>query len=184
MIEIRLKRTGENKCVTFGELRIPKLGFGCRTLELRDGSALTCKHSCRIPEGQYICEIRVNKMGLFCPHIKYRVRGFAVKPQFDFENNHFLNLPTGFIAIGADYPDAYSITRSGEINRALSDACRELFMKGTRDAFILNVYKVVHYTVTDEDYYDELKSRNYNFLDNDDDEQTELDPLEHDSVDR
>jgi hypothetical protein len=43
MIEIRLKRTGENKNVTFGELRIPKIGFGCKTLELMDGSNMRYK---------------------------------------------------------------------------------------------------------------------------------------------
>lgn len=183
MIEIRLKRTGENKSVTFGELRIPKVGFACKTLELRDGAGLTCKQSCRIPEGQYICELKVNKSGIFCPHLKYKVRGFAVKPEFDFENDHFTNLPTGFISIGRDFPDAYSIMHSKEINEAFSDSCRRLFHECCRDTIILNVYKVVDYTKTDEDYDEEVSAVNYNFLEGLNDDQTELDPLEHDSVD-
>ena len=183
MIEIRLKRTGENKSVTFGELRIPKVGFACKTLELKDGSNLHCKQSCRIPEGQYICEIKMNRIGVFCPQIKYKVKGFAVKPEFDFENGHFNSLPTGFISLGIDYPDAYSIRQSEDVKAALSDACRELYYQTGRGMVILNVYKVVNYTVTDEDYQEEIFTRTYNFLSGDDDDETELNPLEHDSVD-
>ena len=184
MIELRLKRTGENKSVTFGEFRIPKVGFGCKTLELKDGSHLMCKQSCRIPEGSYICEMKMNKVGIFCPHIKYKVKGFAVKPEFDFINNHFNNLPTGFIALGTGYPDAYSITQSAELNQALSNVCRELFYRANSESVVLNVYKVVNYNVTDEDYQDELLSRSFNFLGGVEDEtDSELPPLEHDHID-
>ena len=183
MIEIRLKRKGENKSVTYGELRIPKVGFGCRTLELRDGSNLKFKQSCRIPEGTYIMVLKMNKFGYVCPQFKYKVKGFSIRPELDFENNHYNNLPSGHIAIGSDYPDAYSITLSTEVFRALSDACREIWGHFSGETIVLNVYKVVNYTITDEDYQDELMNRTFNFLDDEDDAEAEQPPLEHDSVD-
>lgn len=184
MIEIRLKRTDENKNVTFGELRIPKIGFGCKTLELMDGSNMRYKQSCRLPEGSYICEMKINKAGFFCPHIKYHVNGFAVKPQFDFENNHFNNIPTGFIAIGSGYPDPYSITRSREIDLAFSEACRELFQTYHSQQFVLNVYKLARgYSMTDDDYFDFAQQRQYNFIDNEEPENAEQPALEHDIID-
>ena len=38
--------------------------------------------------------------------------------------------------------------------------------------------------MTDEDYDEKMSSVNYNFLEGLNDDQTELDPLEHDDVDR
>ena len=172
MIELRLKRTGENACCTFGEFRIPKLKFGCRTLELKDGSDLRCKQSCRIPEDDYIVELKINKLGYFAPTIKYRVKGFAVKPKFDLFNHHFTNLLNGDIAIGSEYINQYDIQRSEEINQAFSDACRQLYMDFPHEEFILKVYKVAKdYQYYENDFFKEMIHHSWDFLGDDNEEE-------------
>lgn len=173
MIEFRLKRLRENADVTFGELRIPSLHFGCRTLELKNGDDLACKHSCRIPEGEYQLQVKINKLGYFAPVFKYRIPGYPVRPEFDFENNHYNNLPTGNIAIGTAYPHAFGIESSEEVKRALSEACREIWSTHPNETFVLHVYKVVRYEVVDESYQRDMVNKTWNFLDDEDENEPE-----------
>ena len=171
MVEIRLKRTGENACCTFGELRIPKVKFGCRTLELKDGSGLMCKQSCRLPEGRYRVDLKINQMGYFVPVIKYKVRGFAVKPKFDLFTHHFSNLLNGDIAIGKEYQGQYEIKTSDEVRNALSDACKQLYTECGNDEVWLNIYKVVkNYQYYENDYFKEMINQAWDWLDNEEEE--------------
>jgi hypothetical protein len=171
MVEIRLKRTGENACCTFGELRIPKLKFGCRTLELKDGSGLQCKQSCRIPEGNYTVNLKINHLGFFVPAIKYRIRGFAVKPKFDLLNHHFSNMLNGDIAIGSEYNGQYDIKTSDEVRQAFSDACRQLYIEYPQEEFVLKVYKQVKdYQMYENDFFKDVVNQAWDFLDNKDDD--------------
>ena len=171
MIELRLKRTGENACCTFGEFRIPKLKFGCRTLELKDGSDLRCKQSCRLPEGSYLVDLKINNMGFFVPVIRYRVKGFAVKPKFDLMNHHFTNLLNGDIAIGSEYDGQYNIKSNNEIRQAFSDACKMLYMDNPHEVYILKVYKVAkNYQMYEHDFFKEFVNQDWDFLGEDEDE--------------
>ena len=172
MVEIRLKRTGENACCTFGELRIPKIKFGCRTLELKDGSNMKCKQSCRLPEGNYIIDMKINQWGFFVPVIKYRVRGFAVKPKFDLLTHHFSNLLNGDIAVGTEYKGQYEITNDDNFRQAFNDACRAVYMDNHQDQFVLRVYKQVKdYQMYEDDFFKDLLNQSWDFLDNVDDEE-------------
>lgn len=174
MIEIRLKRTGENTNCTFGELRIPKIKFGCRTLELRDGSNLMCKQSCRIDEGSYLADIKINKSGFFAPVIKYRVRGFAVKPKFDLFTSHFSDLLNGDIAIGIGYKDQFSIEANEEIRKAFHEACKKVWLENPSDTFILRVYKSAkNYQYYENDFFKETLGRDWNYLEEEEDAETE-----------
>lgn len=171
MIEIRLKRTGENACCTFGELRIPKIKFGCRTLELKDGSDMQCKQSCRLPEGNYLVDLKINQWGFFVPTIKYRVKGFAVKPKFDLFTHHFTNLLNGDIAIGTQYKGQYDIENTEEVRQVFSDACRKLYMEHHGNQFVLRVYKVVkNYQYYEDDFFKEMVNQTWDFLDSEDEE--------------
>ena len=172
MVEIRLKRTGENACCTFGEFRIPKIKFGCRTLELKDGSEMQCKQSCRLPEGNYLIEMKVNQWGLFVPTIKYRVKGFAVKPKFDLLTHHFSNLLNGDIAAGTEYKGQYEIANDDAFRQAFSDACRAVWLEHHNEQFVLKVYKVAqNYQYYKDDFYKDLLNQSWDFLDNVEDEE-------------
>ena len=170
MIKLNLKRIEDNQSVTFGILSIPLFNFKCMTLELKDGTGCSFMHNCRIPEGLYTLVPGFAMNHSMYPVFKYKLSGFAKKPNFNIQDFEYADLPTGDIALGDSKLNDFAIHQSKDVCDKFCEVMRNAFT--SREQVVLLVFKKKNFVHTDYSYKDMMADLSENmFVEDDDDEE-------------
>lgn len=154
MINIQVKRIRGNRSVVHGRLSIPRLGFSCYTLELREPTDLMYKFNCSIPEGNYVMKTGYDQRSAMYPVFKYKPVGYSKKPSLSLENGDYMHLATGDIALGDSIVSEWEIGQSGKFKETVRNVMHKICM--SNEIIVLTVCKSKKYAFSYDCYEDQI----------------------------
>lgn len=180
MIEINLKRKYGNRTVQKGIISIPRYGFTANTLELRDGSPLTFKQACALPEGTYTLVKGYANNSCWSPVFQFKPKGFPRKPEIKVLQTAFQDLMIGDIVVGKKSENIFGIEFSQDIADAFTTLFEEIFKTGEIVVLVIRRSAVFTYEdISMTEYYNKLED-SLNFAEEEEDEPAVMEHFDND----